>query len=534
MRDAVAAWETMRRLALRRWLQACRPVDNEPIKSSVSAQPKARESKNVGSYLLVFLVGAASSAALMPVLMWLGNRVGALDDTRRPPVPRVGGWALVLGSATALALVGGFFVPTGATLLAMSQSVGPVTLGAVAILLAGSVDDIRPLPAWTKFVVQILVSVAVYAMGVRIEIVSYPFGSLELGPPIGLLFTVLWLVGISNAFNLLDGADGVASGSAFFAATAVFIMSVILGHPAIGLVAAALAGAFLGFLPFNFPPAKAFLGDSGSMFTGFLLAGLAVEGSTKGPTIVAIAVPVMAFGVPVFDTTITLIRRLVRGRPIFERDQEHLHHRLLSAGFTPRQVAGVLYMASAGFALAAMLFINPGVRSVGVVLIVLGVAFWMTVRYLRLHEINELARLARRGALQPRSIAMNVQLRRAAERLEEAKDLRDLQEALAILFHGSEFDQVALSVNSGEDRVTPSQSWCLEDGVFREGIPDRHSDEWEVVCPFEGTNWTGELKLRRRLGRRSLLLDLNLLLEIVQPALGRAARQIEMATVQAS
>jgi UDP-GlcNAc:undecaprenyl-phosphate GlcNAc-1-phosphate transferase len=441
---------------------------------------------------------------------------------------------LILGSAAALALVGGFFGPTGATLLAMSQSVGPVTLGAVAILLAGSVDDIRPLPAWAKFVIQILVSVAVYAMGVRIEIVSYPFGSLELGPLIGFLFTVLWLVGISNAFNLLDGADGVASGSAFFAATAVFIMSVVLGHPAIGLVAAALAGAFLGFLPFNFPPARAFLGDSGSMFTGFLLAGLAVEGSTKGPTIVAIAVPVMAFGVPVFDTTITLIRRLVRGRPIFERDDEHLHHRLLSVGFSPRQVAGVLYMASAGFALAAMLFINPGVRSVGVVLIVLGVAFWMTVRYLRLHEINELARLARRGALQPRSIAMNVQLRRAAERLEDVKDLSDLQEALAILFHDSEFDQVALSVTPGDERRGASQSWCLEDGVFREGRPDQHSDEWEVVCPFEGTNWTGELKLRRRLGRRSLLLDLNLLLEIVQPALGRAARQIEMASVPAS
>jgi UDP-GlcNAc:undecaprenyl-phosphate GlcNAc-1-phosphate transferase len=470
----------------------------------------------------------------MPVLMWLGVRLGALDNTREPPVPRVGGWALILGSAAALTLVGGFFGPTGATLLAMSKSVGPVTLGAFAILLAGSVDDIHPLPASVKFVIQILVSAAVYSLGVRIEVVSYPFGSLELGPLIGAVFTILWLVGVSNAFNLLDGADGIASGSAFFAATAVFIMSVILGHPAIGLVAAALAGAFLGFLPFNFPPARAFLGDSGSMFTGFLLAGLAVEGSTKGPTMVAIAVPVVAFGVPLFDTTITLIRRLVRGRPIFERDQEHLHHRLLSAGFSPRQVAGVLYTASAAFALAAMLFINPGVRSVGVVLIVLGVAFWMAVRYLRLHEINELARLARRGALQPRSIAMNVQLRRAAERLEGVKNLEDLQDALAILFHGSEFDQVALSVTPGDERRGASQSWCLEDGAFRPGCPERLADEWEVVCPFEGTNWTGELKLRRRLGRRSLLLDLNLLLEIVQPALGWAARRIEMALPRTS
>jgi hypothetical protein len=181
-----------------------------------------------------------------------------------------------------------------------------------------------------------------------------------------------------------------------------------------------------------------------------------------------------------------------------------------------------------------MLFINPGVRSVGVVLIVLGVAFWMAVRYLRLHEINELARLARRGALQPRSIAMNVQLRRAAERLEGVKNLEDLQDALAILFHGSEFDQVALSVTPGDERRGASQSWCLEDGAFRPGCPERLADEWEVVCPFEGTNWSGELKLRRRLGRRSLLLDLNLLLEVVQPALGWAARRIEMALPRTS
>ncbi|MCH7473504.1 MAG: undecaprenyl/decaprenyl-phosphate alpha-N-acetylglucosaminyl 1-phosphate transferase, partial [Gemmatimonadetes bacterium] len=317
----------------------------------------------MGSYLLVFMVAAISAALTLPLLMVLGARIGALDNTREPAVPRVGGWAIALGVGVALLLVGVVFAPTGSTLLATTGSIGPVLIGAAGILLLGAVDDIYPVPAAAKLGGQILIALAVIGMGVRIELLSFPLGRLELGPVFGLAFTVLWLVGITNAFNLLDGADGVATGSAFFSATAVFIMSVALGHPAAGLVAAALAGALLGFLPFNFPPARAFLGDSGSMFAGFLLAGLAVEGSTKGPTLVAIGVPLVAFAVPVFDTTLTLIRRKVRGQPVFQRDQEHVHHRLQQFGYSPRQVAGLIYGASAGFALLAMLFLNPGVRS---------------------------------------------------------------------------------------------------------------------------------------------------------------------------
>ena len=218
----------------------------------------------MGSYLTVFLISGACAALAMPLLMAVGVRVGALDDTRTPPVPRVGGWALAVGSGVALLLVGFVFAPTGLTLLATSRSIGPVTLGAAGILLLGTLDDVRPLPAIFKLSAQVVIAGIVCAMGVRIELLTLPFGSLGLGPMIGVAFTILWLVGIANAFNLLDGADGVAAGSAFFSAPAIFVMSVLLGHPAIGLVAAALAGALLGFLPFNFPPARAFLGDSGT------------------------------------------------------------------------------------------------------------------------------------------------------------------------------------------------------------------------------------------------------------------------------
>ena len=480
----------------------------------------------MGSYLLVFLVAGLFTAVVMPLMMALGARVGVMDDTKDPPVPRVGGWAIIAGAAAGMVLVGVVFEPTGLTLLGTARSVGPVTLGALAILGIGTLDDMYPIPAMAKFGSQLAVAVLVYWLGVRIVLVSFPVGALELGPILGGFITVFWLIGITNAFNLLDGADGVAAGSAFFSSGAIFLMSVLLGHPGIGLVAAALSGALLGFLPFNFPPARAFLGDSGSMVVGFVLAGLAVEGSTKGPTLVAISVPILAFAVPVFDTTITLLRRLVRGQRLFDRDAEHLHHKLSRIGFTPRQVAGTIYLASAAFALVSMLFINPGVRSFAVVLIMLGGGTFLMVRYLRLHEINELARLARRGVVQPKKLMMNVQLRRAAEHLEAAQSFDDLLEGLGILFRNSEFDQVLLEASTGDDGRDKTLRWRLSQGRFVSGDWEPLPDEWELICPFRGKDWTGKVRLRRRLGRRSFMVDFNLFFDLVQPTLEAVAERV--------
>ena len=485
----------------------------------------------MGSYLLVLVAGAVSAVVLMPLLMGVAVRLGAVDDTQTPPVPRVGGWALGIASGVALLLVGVVFTPTGATLLGTSESIGAVALGAVAILVLGTVDDVRPLSARLKFAIQAAIALGVFLLGVRIQLVSSPLGSMQLGVAASCAITMVWLVGIANAFNLLDGADGVAAGSAFFASAAIFIVSVTLGHPAIGLVTAALAGALLGFLPFNFPPARVYLGDSGSLFAGFLLAGLAVEGSTKGPTLVVIGVPILAFGVPVLDTTITLFRRMVRGHPLFERDYDHVHHHIARAGLSPRQVAGVVYAASVAFALGAMLFLNTGVRSHAVALMVVGAGVWVIVRYLKLHELNELARLARRGVVQPRAIAINVQLRRAVERLADTHTIDDLKYGLAILLERSEFDEVVFTASLASERRGHTRAWCLRDGAFVEEWPRRGVDQWEVVCPFEGAGWSGELHLRRRLGKKSLLLDFNLLLELVQPALAGAAARIDAGTI---
>jgi UDP-GlcNAc:undecaprenyl-phosphate GlcNAc-1-phosphate transferase len=481
----------------------------------------------MGSFFFVFVVAALAAALFMPVVLGLAHRIGALDNSRDPPVPRIGGLAVALGCAAALGLVGAVFSPARLALVTALPSIGRVALGASVILVLGLVDDVRPLPAAVKFAVQIGVASAMYALGMQVQFLSLPLGTIDLGAVLAPLATILWLVGICNAFNLLDGADGVAAGSAFFAATAIFLMSVALGHPAMGLVTAGLAGALLGFLPFNFPPARAFLGDSGSMVTGFLLAGLAAEGSTKGPTLVAITVPLVAFGVPVFDTTITLIRRMVRGHAIFKRDHEHIHHRLLRAGLGPRHVVGVLYVASAAFALAAMMFINPGIRPFGVGLVAFGAGVWVVARSLHLDEVNELARAARHAAAQPWGLALDVQLRNATEQLAGAPSLDGLKEAVAVLLSRSRFDDVLLVVSPKGERRGHAHAWRLENGRFVADSSHRGAGEWEMVCPFEGAGWRGELRLRWRLGGGSPLPDLYLLLELVQPALAKAAQRIE-------
>ena len=185
-----------------------------------------------------------------------------------------------------------------------------------------------------------------------------------------------------------------------------------------------------------------------------------------------------------------------------------------------------MYGASVAFALGAMLFLNTGMRSHAVAMIVVGAGVWIIARHLRLHELNELARLARRGVLQARSIAANVQVRRAVDHLMNADTLDDLKAGLSVLLQNSEFDEIVLTAGPAEERRGRTLAWQLVDGLFVEGWPKLGSDEWEVVCPFEGAGWTGELRLRRRLGKKSLLLDLNLLLELVHPALTQAAGRI--------
>jgi UDP-GlcNAc:undecaprenyl-phosphate GlcNAc-1-phosphate transferase len=480
------------------------------------------------SYLVTFLLAALFAVLLTPVAGAVGRRLGALDRTADPPLPRFGGLAIVASFVVALLLPALVFEPTRALLRFSRIELNAVYVGALVIFALGVLDDIKGLHAPVKLVVEVAVAVGLFLAGVRASTVWLPFGIVNLGSVLGLCFTVLWIVGLTNAFNLLDGIDGAAAGAAVFALLSVFVTSVALGQPLVALLTIALAGATLGFLRYNFAPARIYLGDSGSLLLGFMLSTLAIRGATKGPTIVAIAIPIVAFALPVMDTLLAVVRRAARGAPLFQGDREHLHHRLLALGLSPRQAAALLYAVSAAFALASMLLLNPNVRGMAVVLTIVGAVVYLAVRHLRLHELTELARIARRGFVQTRAISFNVEVRKAAQALDGAVAWDQIAGTLARLFATSEFDSVRLSLHDGGPG-SRRREFLLEDGEALEQLVPVKQDEWGVHVPFQvGRDGAthGELAVFRRYGRPALLTDVNLLVEVLRPALAAAANRV--------
>ena len=482
------------------------------------------------SYLLTFVLAVVFGLALTPVAIALGRRLALLDRTTDPPIPRSGGLAVVAATLLALLVLALGFEPARALLRDGLGRMAPVLWAAAGLLFLGVADDRHRLMARPKLTVEIALAAALFLWGgVRATTLWLPTGIVELGPVVGLVVTVVWIVGVTNAFNLLDGMDGAAGGAAVFALLAMFVTSVTLRQPLVALVTVALGGATLGFLPYNFAPARIYLGDAGSLVLGFMLATLAIEGSQKGTAVVALAIPLVAFGLPVLDTGVAIVRRAVRGAPIFTGDQGHVHHRLLDLGLSKAQSAIVVYVISAAFAFASMLFINPNVRGMAVVLAMVGVAFWLAVRFLRVYEFAELARLARRGMTQTRAIAFNVEVREAAVALKGARTWEDFAGTLAAVLSDSEFDGASLVLRPLAPG-SPPRAFDLAEGAFRERFHPSMRDEWGLHLPFEvgsAAQVRGDLTVYRRYGRRPLLADLDLLVETLRPAIAAAAARVE-------
>ena len=352
-------------------------------------------------------------------------------------IPRIGGVAIFLSVVVTLAAI---VLAFGSQVLELGNDRLLVLLaGAAGIHLIGLYDDLRNLRARWKFLAQIGVTLAIYAAGVRVDVISLPFvGWVYLGPVVGLLFTVVWFVGITIAFNLIDGLDGLAAGAAMFALTTMFVVASIYGQTGAALVTLAVAGATLGFLFYNFHPASIFLGDSGSLFLGFMLAGIGVLSSQKSPTAIAVAIPVVSLGLPVLDTLLAITRRFLRGQPIFSADRGHIHHRLLGFGHSPRKVALLLYGACAILALGGMLLVNNS-GYVALVLMVIGLGIGVAVQRLRFYEFEELARILMRSGQSRDVIRRRVRIREASVRIRDTGSLEKVFEALEETFTEDQF-----------------------------------------------------------------------------------------------
>jgi UDP-GlcNAc:undecaprenyl-phosphate GlcNAc-1-phosphate transferase len=357
------------------------------------------------------LIAAAFSFGLTPLVRSVAQWVGAVDQPgerkiHAVPIPRLGGVSVVVSGLLTILIVWELERVTDGAIQLDPGVWKPVSLGGAIIFLLGVWDDIRPVPAWIKFVVQgVAAGVAIWC-GILVEHVSLLGGrSIHIGI-LALPLTLVWIIGITNAFNLVDGLDGLAAGLTIIAAGSIATIFFLRGHVEEALLLLILLGALLGFLPYNFNPATIFLGDSGSLVVGYILAVTAITGSQKGATTLAVIIPLLVFGLPIVDTLLAMVRRFVGSlrmlkthkatlreqmcvaKSMFEADQKHIHHRLIALGLSHRNAVLVLYALALGLSSLALLSVLAQYRNAGMILIAIGLATYIGIRKLGYDEIT--------------------------------------------------------------------------------------------------------------------------------------------------
>ena len=312
------------------------------------------------SILLALAVAFVISFAVTPVVSSFAKKVGAIDvpDHKRHihshPIPRMGGLAIFIGFLLAVLLFA-----------QITPQVRGILLGAILIVVVGAIDDVMNLNAWLKISIQILAAVIAVLSGV-IGILAVPV-------------TILWIVGVTNSVNLIDGLDGLACGVSAIAAMSMLVVSLLVSDANINVavILAALVGGCLGFIPYNLNPAKIFMGDTGALMLGYIMATVSVIGMFKFYAIVTFVLPVLALAVPLSDTIFAFTRRILRGQSPFHADRGHFHHKLLDMGLNQKQAVAVLYAVSAILGLAAVLLTSTGIMRVIVAVIAFAIAVFV-------------------------------------------------------------------------------------------------------------------------------------------------------------
>jgi UDP-GlcNAc:undecaprenyl-phosphate GlcNAc-1-phosphate transferase len=355
---------------------------------------------------VAFVLSMLCGTILTPLVRRFAHRFGVLDHARSSrkihgqPIPRLGGIAIVLAFFAPLVGLLLFQTEVGHLFVAEREHVIGLFGGGIAIAVLGLYDDLRGANAWKKFAVQFLVAGLLYRLGFRIDDIANPFGNQIALGWMSLPFTMFWIVGVINAMNLIDGLDGLAGGVALAAVVTTFLISIQRGHPLMMLFSSALAGAIVGFLFYNFNPASIFMGDTGSMFLGFALAATAIQTNQKASTAVAVLIPGIALGLPIMDTLLAIGRRAIRGRPLFQADREHIHHRLMALGLSHRQTVLVLYGFCVLLGAAALILTYASSGQAALLLLVLAlvaVVFLRSLGYMRFDRVSASAADRRRN-----------------------------------------------------------------------------------------------------------------------------------------
>src|SRR5579864_2256703 len=434
------------------------------------------------------------------------------------PIPRFGG----------VAVYGTFLVIILLLLLASrllhfglgfpARNVLWVIVPATLVFGVGVVDDIRSVSPRFKFAVQIVAALILFCGDFRVMKLPLFFGSHMFAWVGALPLTILWVLWVTNAFNLIDGLDGLAAGSALLSTLAVFAVALINHNVLVSVLTVTLAGATLGFLKYNFNPASIFLGDSGSLFIGFTLSALALVGGGKTPTLVAVSVPVISFGLPILDTVISVTRRFLNRQPLFSADRQHIHHKLMERGLSHRHAVILLYGVSALCGLLSLFLLFPGQQTVAVVFLILAAGVWFGVQYLGYPEFLELGRVARRTLDQRQVIRNNLAIRRAKEQLSRARSFVDICEILERTFERNDFDAFRLGIHPpadwfGDVRYRGSSDSCAYHTWQKNPRANGLAGKWNLTLELRtsANRPQGFFSMFRIRDDQPLMIDLNLL-----------------------
>ena len=301
-------------------------------------------------YGFPFMLAMFVSYVLTPYIKKLAFKIGAVDrpDNRKVHkkiMPRLGGLAIYIA----------FMIGCVAS-MEITWDIFGILLGGTLIVALGVADDVYQLPAKVKLLGQIAAACVLVIFDIRIEWVNNPLGGYFYLDMLSIPFTIFWVISFTNVVNLIDGLDGLAAGVSAIASLTVTLVAVQMGYFHVAILTAALAGAIIGFIRYNFNPATIFMGDTGSMFIGYMLAAISVYGAVKTAATIALIVPAIALGLPILDTAFAIMRRYVNGRPIFQPDKGHLHHRLLATGMSHKETVLFMYGITAVLCIGAVLW----------------------------------------------------------------------------------------------------------------------------------------------------------------------------------
>lgn len=486
------------------------------------------------SALTAFVMALSVVVLATPLVRRLAVDVGAVDrpgEKRRVHarvIPRLGGLAIVLGFFLPLLVLFGVETEVARQFFADPLRVVGLVAGGLLITGVGVFDDVKGVRPWTKLGVQIAAACVAYACGYRIPAVSLPLvGHLDMGI-FALPITALWIVAIVNAINLIDGLDGLAGGVAFFACVTNFVVGWLNHDALVTLLSASLGGAVLGFLLFNFNPASIFMGDSGSLFLGYVLATTSIAGNyVKSSTAVAILVPLIAMGLPIVDTLFAMVRRFLEKRPIFSPDRGHIHHRLLGMGINHRRAVLILYALSIMFTTGAILIAMGRRWQVGSALLVLSLAVIGVVRALGNFQVS--LRRFRRASAKVRSPGverLRVAVPIALERVAAAREPQLITECLQDL--GKHAELLAVELIDSQLSELPSFSWTRNPSEGAEG------EAVSAAFAFTSAGPQAQLRFVWTSDQGDVAPEVDILLQLVSDAcearLSRATAARERAT----